>query len=68
MAAGRRHASSSPRRSVSLRRGDRPDPRSNEEAFAYLTVAVKDPDPQKVGRAFANTVVEMALASYPGFT
>jgi hypothetical protein len=53
---------------VSLRRGDRPDPRSNEEAFAYLTVAVKDPDRQKVGRNFANRVVEMALASYPGFT
>jgi hypothetical protein len=53
---------------VSLRRGDRPDPHSNEEAFAFLTVAVKDPDAQKVGRAFANRVVEMALASYPGFT
>jgi hypothetical protein len=53
---------------VSLRRGDRPDPSSNEEAFAYLTVAVKDPDAQKVGRNFANRVVEMALASYPGFT
>jgi hypothetical protein len=53
---------------VSLRRGDHPDPRSNEDAFAFLTVAVKDPDPQKVGRAFANRVVEMALASYPGFT
>lgn len=53
---------------VSLRRGDRPDPRSNDEAFAYLTVAVKDPDPSKVGRNFANRVVEMALASYPGFT
>jgi hypothetical protein len=53
---------------VTLRRGDRADPRSNEEAFAYLTVAVKDPDPQKVGRNFANRVVEMALASYPGFT
>ena len=53
---------------VSLRRGDRPDPGSNEEAFAYLTVSVKDSDPQKVGRNFANRVVEMALASYPGFT
>jgi hypothetical protein len=53
---------------VSLRRGDHPDPHSNEEAFAFLTVAVKDADPQKVGRAFANRVVEMALASYPGFT
>jgi Acyclic terpene utilisation family protein AtuA len=53
---------------VSLRRGDHPDPRTNEDAFAYLTVAVKDADPQKVGRNFANRVVEMALASYPGFT
>jgi len=54
--------------SVSLRRGDRPDPASNEEAFAYLTIGVKDPDPKKVGRAFSGAAVEMALASYPGFT
>jgi len=52
---------------VSLQRGDHPDPQTNEEAFAYLTIAVKDPDANKVGRAFANKVVEMALASYPGF-
>ena len=52
---------------VSLQRADRSDPHSNEEAFAYLTIAVKDPDANKVGRAFANKVVEMALASYPGF-
>ncbi len=53
---------------VSLRRGDRPDPRTNEEAFAFLTIAVKDPDAEKVGRAFSGAAVEMALASYPGFT
>jgi hypothetical protein len=53
---------------VSLRRGDRPDPSSNEQAFAFLTVAVKDPDREKVGRAFSSKAVEMALASYPGFT
>jgi hypothetical protein len=53
---------------VSLRRSDRPDPGTNEEAFAFLTVSVKDPDPEKVGRAFSGRVVEMALASYPGFT
>jgi hypothetical protein len=52
---------------VSLQRADRPDPHSNEEAFAYLRITVKDPDPNKVGRAFANKVVEMALANYPGF-
>ena len=53
---------------VSLRLTNRPDPASNEEAFAFLCVSVKDPDPQKVGRAFSSKVVEMALASYPGFT
>jgi hypothetical protein len=52
---------------ATLRRGDRPDPGSNEEAFAHLTISVKDPDAQKVGRAFSSKVVEMALASYPGF-
>jgi Acyclic terpene utilisation family protein AtuA len=52
---------------VSLRRADRPNPERNDEAFAYLTISVQDPDAQKVGRAFSNKVVEMALASYPGF-
>ena len=52
---------------ATLRRGDRVDPGSNEEAFAHLTISVKDPDAQKVGRAFSGKVVEMALASYPGF-
>jgi hypothetical protein len=52
---------------VSLRRGERVDPASNEEAFATLTVSVRDADPRVVGRAFANKAVEMALASYPGF-
>ena len=46
-------ASASPRSTCSLRRGDRPDPASNEEAFAYLRVTVKDPDEPKVGRAFS---------------
>lgn len=53
---------------VTLRRGDRPDPTSNEEAFAYLTIAVRDPDQQKVGRRFSGAAIEMALANYPGFT
>jgi hypothetical protein len=52
---------------VTLRRADRPNPATNEDAFAYLTISVKDSDPQKVGRAWSNKVVEMALASYPGF-
>ncbi len=52
---------------VRLIRSDRHDPASNDDAFAYLQVTVKDPDATKVGRAFSNKAVEMALASYPGF-
>ena len=53
---------------VKLTRSDKEDPASNEEASAFLRVTVKDKDARKVGRAFSNAVVEMALASYPGFT
>jgi hypothetical protein len=49
-----------------LVRTDRPDPETNEQAIALLRVTVKDPDERKVGRAFANAAIEMALASYPG--
>ncbi|MBI3786077.1 MAG: DUF1446 domain-containing protein [Deltaproteobacteria bacterium] len=52
---------------VRLVRSDRPDPYSNDDTFAYLHVTVKDPDANKVGRAFSNKAVEMALANYPGF-
>jgi hypothetical protein len=52
---------------VSLRRGDGVNPATNEEAFATLTISVRDPDRSKVGRAFSGAAVEMALASYPGF-
>jgi hypothetical protein len=49
-----------------LVRTDRPDPETNEQAIALLRITVKDPDERKVGRAFANAAIEMALASYPG--
>ncbi len=52
---------------VKLTRSDKPDPQTNEEAGALLRITVKDKDPGKVGRAFSSTVVEMALANYPGF-
>jgi hypothetical protein len=42
------------------------DPATMEEAVAELRVTVKDPDPAKVGRAFSNAGIELALASYPG--
>ena len=52
---------------VRLRRTDRDDPATNDDALAQLRVTVKDADEAKVGRAFSNTVIEMVLASYPGF-
>jgi hypothetical protein len=50
-----------------LVRTDKVDPRTNEEAVALWRVSVKDPDERKVGRAFSNAVVEIALATVPGF-
>ncbi len=50
-----------------LIRTDKPDPSTNEEAVAILRISAKDPDEKKVGRAFSNAVIEMALASIPGF-
>jgi hypothetical protein len=50
-----------------LARTDRPDPDTNERASALFTVTAKDPDARKVGRAFSSALVELALASYPGF-
>jgi hypothetical protein len=42
------------------------DPDSAETSVAELRVTVKDPDPAKVGRAFSNAAIELALANYPG--
>lgn len=52
---------------VSLRRSDQEDPGSNEAAQALLKITVKDPEAAKVGRAWSNRAIEMALAHYPGF-
>jgi hypothetical protein len=51
-----------------LARLDRPDAETEEQASALLRCVVRDPDPNKVGRAFSNVAVELALASYPGAT
>ncbi len=53
--------------STRLSRTDRPDPGSNEQAVAILKISVKDPDAEKVGRAFSNAVTELGLATIPGF-
>ncbi|MEV6432791.1 acyclic terpene utilization AtuA family protein [Nocardia sp. NPDC051463] len=52
--------------SWTLARLDRPDADTEERASALLRCVVRDPDPNKVGRAFSNVAVELALASYPG--
>jgi Acyclic terpene utilisation family protein AtuA len=51
-----------------LIRSDRPDPRHNDQAFAILKITVMDRDAEKVGRAFSQTVVEMATANVPGLS
>lgn len=53
---------------VQLVRADKADPPSNDEAFAFLRITVMDPDAKKAGKLFSAKVVEMALASIPGFT
>jgi len=50
-----------------LIRTDKPDPAANEEAVALFKISAKDPDANKVGRAFSNAVIELALATIPGF-
>ncbi len=51
-----------------LARTDHPDADTEETASALLHCVVRDPDPAKVGRQFSSAAVELALASYPGFT
>jgi hypothetical protein len=52
----------------SLARTDREDAATEEAASCRLRVVVRDPDPNVVGKGFTATLVELALASYPGFT
>ncbi|MGV9858636.1 acyclic terpene utilization AtuA family protein [Gordonia sp. NPDC003425] len=51
-----------------LSRLDRADANTEEQASALLRCVARDTDPKKVGRGFSSTAVELALASYPGFT
>ncbi len=52
---------------VRLLRFDKPDAPTNPEATAHLRITVKDADPRKVGRRFANATMELALGGYAGF-
>ena len=43
------------------------DPATNDDALSFLRVTVMAAEEAAVGRSFSNAVIEMALASYPGF-
>jgi hypothetical protein len=45
-----------------------PDADTEEGASTLLRCTVQDPSAEAVGRAFSNAAVQLALASYPGFT
>lgn len=51
-----------------LARTDHVDADTEEAASALLSCVVRDPDTKTVGRQFSSAAVELALASYPGFT
>lgn len=52
---------------VEIRRTDKEDPKSNEEAFASLCIDIRSKDPQLVGRLYTAKVIELGLANYPGY-
>ncbi|MGA9870587.1 MAG: acyclic terpene utilization AtuA family protein [Rhodococcus sp. (in: high G+C Gram-positive bacteria)] len=51
-----------------LVRTDKPDAETEETASALLRCVARDSDPNIVGRQFSSVAVELALASYPGFS
>jgi hypothetical protein len=53
--------------SIDLHQTQKNNPNSNEEAMASLSLSVKSMDPNLVGRMFSAKVVELSLASFPGF-
>ncbi|WP_374778319.1 acyclic terpene utilization AtuA family protein [Streptomyces sp. NBC_01310] len=50
-----------------LSRTDHEDAATQETASALLRLVVRDPSPDRVGRALTSTAIELALGSYPGF-
>ena len=52
---------------IELRRTDKENPNTNEEAMASLIISVKSMDQELVGRLFSAKIIELALANIPGF-
>ncbi|MEW2136941.1 acyclic terpene utilization AtuA family protein [Streptomyces sp. NPDC005409] len=50
-----------------LSRTDHEDAPTEETASALLRLVVRDPSPDRVGRALTSAAIELALGSYPGF-
>ncbi|CAM5253671.1 exopolyphosphatase [Streptomyces avidinii] len=50
-----------------LARTDHEDADTQETASALLRLVVRDPSPDRVGRALTRAAIELALGSYPGF-
>ncbi|MFD9262370.1 acyclic terpene utilization AtuA family protein, partial [Streptomyces sp. NPDC059538] len=50
-----------------LARTDHEDADTQETASALLRLVVRDPSPDRVGRALTSAAIELALGSYPGF-
>jgi hypothetical protein len=48
-------------------RTDKVDPATNEEAVAVWRLTLKDSDERKVGRAVSSALIELGLATIPGF-
>jgi hypothetical protein len=51
-----------------LDRTDVPDPATEAQGTALLRCHVKSAQPEPVGRAFSDAAIQLALASYPGFS
>ena len=51
-----------------LERTDTPDPATQAQGTSLLRCHVKSASPDPVGRAFSDAAIQLALASYPGFS
>ena len=53
---------------IQLHRTDKENPKSNEEAQAFLRIDVMSSNAELVGRLFNAKIIELALANFPGWT
>ncbi|MET1038394.1 MAG: acyclic terpene utilization AtuA family protein, partial [Aeromicrobium sp.] len=51
-----------------LDRTDSPDPATQAQATSLLRLHVRSARPEPVGRTFSDAAIQLALASYPGFS